>query len=745
MRSAVEDSTHPGVAGCGDDQTASNSVGPEFPGRNSIRSMATTLGPVNAESSVNSVEVDCDPALAGLQPIKNKGEVQPDPVLTGSGLAKSDNADPVLSGSGLVKSDNADPVLSGSGLAKSDNADPVLSGSGLAKSGNADPVLSGSGLVKSENAGPVLSGSGFGQLQEGGVSSMSLREISVRVNPDDENLLIPICINGVDTEAVVDTGAQCTVISEALLPLMKQELSFEETVILREAQANSQMVAKRAVRVPLSIGSQAYIWDIYVAPLTDKCILGIDFLRSHGGEISLKRNTLTLDESQVRGRVRLSDLSMSNKAPVVRRVTLARKVVVPPNSVVRAKVSLHSLPGRTYMIDAPAYNHKGILIPFSVTTTPDGVSDTSKRTSVVLNFLNDSEKFIHLRKGHVIGNAEEVEILPEVESSIRSKLGSCETSVDDSEIRLQLGSEESTNESTNIRSKLGDVSQPVPIVRKVDPLLPSGGEMPTHLRDLWSRSSTKRIQDQSTRLAEVLIKYADQFSVDDLDLGCFSEVTHKVDTGSAKPIRQKMRRTPLGFENEEKQHLDGLLDIGVIQPSNSEWASPPVLIRKKDGKVRWCIDYRALNNVTTKDAFPLPNISECLDILGNTMYFSTLDMSSGYYQIAIDEEDRAKTAFLTKYGLYEHCRMPFGLCNAPATFQRAMTLILKGLTWKEVLAYLDDIMILGCSFDDHLENIIQVLERFRKYNLPLFAAPNVVSTSLESVQCIWQIRVSDLP
>ena len=343
-----------------------------------------------------------------------------------------------------------------------------------------------------------------------------------------------------------------------------------------------------------------------------------------------------------------------------------------------------------------------------MTTTPDGVSDTSKHTSVVLNFLNDSEKYIHLRKGHIIENAEEVEvlskvepairsklgssdtsvvdseirqklgseestdksicirselggvsqsepivkkvdpllpskgempthlhaeeveILSKVEPAIRSKLGSSDTSVVDSEIRLKLGSEKSTDKSTCIRSELGGVSQSEPIVKKVDPLLSSKGEMPTHLHDLWSRSCTNPTPDQSTRLAEVLTRYADQFSVDDLDLGCFSEVTHKVDTDSAKPIRQKMRRTHLGFENEEKQHLDGLLDIGVIQPSNSEWASPPVLIRKK---VRWCIDYQALNNVTTKDAFLLPNISECLDNLVNTMYFSTLDLSSGYYQI----------------------------------------------------------------------------------------------------------------
>ena len=125
--------------------------------------------------------------------------------------------------------------------------------------------------------------------------------------------------------------------------------------------------------------------------------------------------------------------------------------------------------------------------------------------------------------------------------------------------------------------------------------------------------------------------------------------------------------------------------------------------------------------MTINDAFPLSNISECFDVVRDTMFSSTLDMSSGYYQIPIKEEDRDKMAFLTKYGLFEQCRMHFGLCNAPATFQQAMMLILKGLTWKEVLAYLDDIMILGKSFDDHLNNIIEVLKRFKDRNLKLKA------------------------
>ena len=196
-------------------------------------------------------------------------------------------------------------------------------------------------------------------------------------------------------------------------------------------------------------------------------------------------------------------------------------------------------------------------------------------------------------------------------------------------------------------------------------------------------------------------------------------VKHRIDTGDAKPVKQRMRRTPLGFENEERKHLDKMLAAGVIQHSESDWASAPVLIRKKDGTVRWCIDYRALNEKTVKDQYPLPLIEDCLDTLSGTLYFSTLDLASGYYQIELEKESMKKTAFITKYGLFEHNRMGFGLCNAPATFQRAMNLVLRGLTWTEVLVYIDDVIVLGATFEDHISSLRKVFERMRTYNLKL--------------------------
>ena len=214
-------------------------------------------------------------------------------------------------------------------------------------------------------------------------------------------------------------------------------------------------------------------------------------------------------------------------------------------------------------------------------------------------------------------------------------------------------------------------------------------------------------------------QYADIFATHDFDLGDFNEIEHEIDTGDHKQVKQRMRHTPACFVNEEEGHLKKMVDAGVIQESTSAWASAPVLIRKRDGSVRWCIDYRALNDATIKDVFPLPLVEDCLDTLAGNVWYSKLDANSAYWQIKIKPEDRKKTAFVTKYGLFEHVRMGFGLTNAPATFSRVISLVMRGLNWKTVLACLDDILVLGTCFENHLSNLTEAFRRFRKYGLKL--------------------------
>ena len=217
----------------------------------------------------------------------------------------------------------------------------------------------------------------------------------------------------------------------------------------------------------------------------------------------------------------------------------------------------------------------------------------------------------------------------------------------------------------------------------------------------------------------LLISQDRVFSKGDTDVGTFTAVTHHIDTGDSKHIKQRMRRTPLGYDNEEQEHLKKLLKDGVIEPSCSEWESPSVLVRKRDGSVRWCLDLRRLNGVTLKDCYTLPLLQDCIDALEEFQYFTTLDMSSGYYQLVVAEEDRDKTAFVTKCGLFSFRGRPFGLCNAPATFSRSVSLVLRGLSWTSVIAFLDDVIVLDRDFDSHMVSLSDVLGRFEQYGIKL--------------------------
>src|SRR5205085_1516295 len=162
-----------------------------------------------------------------------------------------------------------------------------------------------------------------------------------------------------------------------------------------------------------------------------------------------------------------------------------------------------------------------------------------------------------------------------------------------------------------------------------------------------------------------------------------------------------------------------MLKKGVIKKSKSPWSSPVVLIKKKDGEIRFCIDYRKLNGYTKIDSHPLPRIDDTIDALQGMQYFTTVDCASGYWQVEMNEKDKEKTAFITHEGLYEWNVMPFGLCNAPATFQRLMQEVLDDLIYTKVLVYIDDIIIYSKTFEQHLQDIEEVFGKLKKAMLKL--------------------------
>ena len=175
-----------------------------------------------------------------------------------------------------------------------------------------------------------------------------------------------------------------------------------------------------------------------------------------------------------------------------------------------------------------------------------------------------------------------------------------------------------------------------------------------------------------------------------------------------------------------------MLDIGVIRESRSPWASNIVPVRKKDGKIRFCIDFRQLNKRTVKDAYAIPRMEDTLDVLHGKMRYSCIDLKTGYWQVEMQEEDKACTAFTVgPLGLYECNRLPFGLTNTPATFQRMMENVLGNLNMTVALVYLDDIIIFSNSFQEHIQHIEAVFGRIKKFGLSLIH-PNAHFSRRES-------------
>ena len=227
---------------------------------------------------------------------------------------------------------------------------------------------------------------------------------------------------------------------------------------------------------------------------------------------------------------------------------------------------------------------------------------------------------------------------------------------------------------------------------------------------------------QQQQLNELFKEFQDVFSQGDDDLGNTPLLEHGIET-HGPPLRQPYRRQNPAVRREEMTQVQQMLSSNVIRPSNSPWASPVVMVRKKDGSLWFCVDFRQLNAATIKDAHPLPRIDDLLDALHGAKWFSTLDLKSGYWQVPIAEQDKEKTAFRTSSGqLFEFNQVLFGFCNAPATFSRLMDRVLAGLHWETCLFYLDDIIVFSSTWEEHLARLREVFERLRHAKLKLGAA-----------------------
>ena len=223
-----------------------------------------------------------------------------------------------------------------------------------------------------------------------------------------------------------------------------------------------------------------------------------------------------------------------------------------------------------------------------------------------------------------------------------------------------------------------------------------------------------------TNLKQMILEYSNIFALDDTELGRCNISKHEIVVDDNTPFKERYRRIPPSMYVDVREQLQSMLKCGVIRESSSPYASPVTIVAKKDGRARICCDFRTLNKRTKKDAKSLPRIDETLDMLRGATVYSTLDLMSGYWQTELTDESKELTAFTAgPLGFYEWNRLPFGLCNSGATFQRMIEKALHGILHTDCLAYIDDIVVFAKSEAEHLEKLARVFDRMRKHGLKL--------------------------
>ena len=482
---------------------------------------------------------------------------------------------------------------------------------------------------------------------------------------------------------VVDTGAVVSLLNKDVY----NDIPDDDKPPLRDTDMSLQSVDSSDVKcysianMTVNVQGHRITHDFWICDIGESGVIGMDLLKEQRALIDLAHDKLILGNKVIR---------VSNSAGQRVRSKIVSRVhtVIPP--------------GREAIIQCKVYNkrqrNKPGFQPYALVEPPPTVFKktgavvarvvvSAREAEVPIRVFNPGDKDVHIRKFTTMGRMS----TPESITCVPSKAQSLKV-----------------NE-----------------VKATPPKAADGTAVPEHVRDLYERSVKELDGEDKPKVAALLTEYADVFATSATDIGRTKLVQHVIDTGQERPVHERVRRFPYEQSKEIEQQVKTMKEQGLIQESTSQWASNVVLVKKKEGTWRMCVDYRRLNMKTkNSDPYMLPRIDETLDRLSKARYFSTLDLLSGYHQVELSPESKAKTAFIVPRmspNHWEYRVMPFGLSGAPRTFQRLIDNLLRGLEYEIAMAYLDDIIVYALTVDQMISRLKQVLQRLRDAGLKLKA------------------------
>jgi len=464
---------------------------------------------------------------------------------------------------------------------------------------------------------------------------------------------------------LLDSGADVSLIPSHFVDAS----NIQKTEQSLRAANNTTIHIDGQIELTLTIDNQQLHTEFLVSPNTDEIILGRNWLHEHSVAWDFRSTVVSINGHPC-------SLHTKQQTPQCKRCRLNSDIEVPPS-------------GESIIpVDLVYGNFTHVAKEELWTTVPSGATSglsvartlvSSDKPTAFVRVCNSLPRPIMLHKGQLLCNVQQVYPAAEGNSSSESMLN--------------------VNSATaQTRAEPTPEAQRQTILDRIDPSVPS---------------------EVRVQLQKLMTSYSDIFSYGEYDLGCTALAQHDINTGQNRPFRQSLRPHPWAYRPAIDKLIDDMQAQGVIEPCQSEYASNIVLVKKRDGSIRFCVDYRQLNSLTQKDAYPLPRIDTCLDTLSGAAWYSTFDLRSGFHQVPVNPRDVNKTAFICHRGTYRFPRMPFGMCNAPATFQRLMDTVLRNLNFEICLAYLDDVILFSRDLPSHMERLNKLFQRLREANLKL--------------------------